>query len=197
MTLKRLAEYLCLLNQLPESEYSQISSSQLADMIGVKPSQLRQDFHHFGGFGKPGHPYDISKLKEELMKIFGVNEQVSLLISGANCLTEFLLLNHSLLELNIAVSGVMDMDIKRKGEDFCGFSILIPEQLPCFLKENKPDIGVICSFEPDDDLKVLNQNGINTIWNLSSKCLSAPQGVRILQENFASRLLTLIYEMKH
>lgn len=196
-TLHRLAEYLCLLSQLPEKEYSKISSSQLAQMMDIKPSQLRQDFHHFGGFGKPGHPYNLSHLREELMKIYGVDKPVNLLVSGLNSTTEALMDNQSLPDLNINIRGIVDLDWRVQGKVFRGFTIMTPKELPEFLNRANVQIGAICSDDPETDLELLVNSGLKAIWNLSPKYLSPSKGIIIYNQNMAAGLLTLIYNLKH
>ncbi|NQS99166.1 MAG: redox-sensing transcriptional repressor Rex [candidate division Zixibacteria bacterium] len=196
-TLHRLAEYLCLLSQLPQKEYSKISSSQLAQMMDIKPSQLRQDFHHFGGFGKPGHPYNLSHLREELMKIYGVDKPVNLLISGASPIAEALLDNQSLADLNIRIRGVVDLDMKIQGTETHSYIIMAPSELPEFVENNHIHIGAICSDDPETDLELLVNSGLKAIWNLSPKYLSPSKGIIIYNQNMAAGLLTLIYNLKH
>ncbi|MBC8277891.1 MAG: redox-sensing transcriptional repressor Rex [FCB group bacterium] len=196
ITLKRLAEYLCHLIQLPADKFSQISSAQLSEMMATKPSQLRQDFHHFGGFGQPGHPYDLQYLIDELKKIFGVDNQVNLLLFGATCMSTVLLEYPTLKELNFNVSGVADSDKSKIGTEFCNHTVMSQDELPDFLKKNRIDIGAICTADPEPALNRLVENGIKTIWNLSPKYITVPTDVKIFHANIAAGLLTLAYNTK-
>ena len=53
-----------------------VSSRQLAESLDIKASQLRHDFHYFGGFSRPGRPYQVDKLVEALEKIIGIAQPV-------------------------------------------------------------------------------------------------------------------------
>ena len=194
ITLKRLAEYLCLLIQLPSDKFSQISSAQLSEMMATKPSQLRQDFHHFGGFGQPGHPYDQQYLIEELKKIFTITEEVNLLIFGATCMATVLIEYPILKELNFHMRGLVDSDKSKIGTDHCGFKVMSPDEMPAFIKKNKIDIGAICTADPEPALNRFVDNGIKSIWNLSPKYITTPKDVKIFHENIAAGLLTLVYD---
>mgnify|MGYP002065187082 CR=1 FL=1 len=44
---------------------------QLAESLDIKASQLRHDFHYFGGFSRPGRPYQVEKLVPALEQIIG------------------------------------------------------------------------------------------------------------------------------
>lgn len=195
--LRRLAEYLCLLSKLPGKKVTQISSSQLAHMMGTNSSQLRQDFHHFGGFGKPGHPYDVHILKDELQDIFGVNEPVNLLLAGATPIAEALVENRTMQLLNIQILGIVDPDPHKQGMVIDRFTVMKPDDLDEFLKRERIQVGAICTAEPEPSLTLLLKNGIKGIWNLSLEHVRPPKGVVVKNENLAAGLLTLIYNLKH
>ena len=197
ITLKRLAEYLCLLIKLQANKFQQISSSQLAKMIGAKPSQLRQDFHHFGGFGQPGHPYDLPFLTEELKKIFGVTQPINVLICGATSMGSVLLEYKTLSDLNINFKAVVDFDSKKQGVEYYGHKIMQPDELDSFLSKHIIHIGVVCTQDPEPAVNLFVSHGIKFIWNLSPRFVNAPKDVFIHHENFAAGLLTLIYKLKN
>jgi|GEM_PF-1572675 len=195
ITLKRLADYLCQLLQLPPQKFQHISSSQLAKIMGGKPSQLRQDFHHFGGFGQPGHPYEAPMLIEELKRIFGLEGTINLLVCGADNMTKVIIKDDSLRNLQIIVRGVFDFDSKQKGKDCSGYKVMTVKEAVDFQKVNPAQIGVICSGEAEKAVEFFSATGIKFIWNLSQKNVIAPKGVTLHQENLVAGLLTLIYKM--
>lgn len=195
VTLGRLAEYLCVLLQLPRSKYQQISSAQFAKIIGSKPSCLRQDFHNFGGFGKPGHPYDVNVLREELKKIFYVDQPVDILIIGATPLAEILIMDNTLKMLNIQIKGVVDFNQKIIGSDFFGHKVLSSSDVPALMANNNIVAGAITSNDPKPALQVLIDNDIRGVWNLSSSFVSVPEGFHLRYENIAAGLLSLLYNL--
>lgn len=197
VTLKRLAEYLCHLVQLSRNEYSKISSSQLARMMSAKPSRLRQDFHYFGGFGQPGHPYDASYLTDELKKVFGLNESINLLIYGATSMTKVIIEHRLLPEFNINIKGIIEPLPKSDLTEFSGYTIIKPSEVGPYVSDNPIHIGVICTPEPEAGVKLFTANGINSIWNLSHKYVTPQKGITIVHENITAGLLTLVYAHKN
>ena len=193
MTLRRLAEYLCLLTKLSKNKYPRISSSQLAKMMGLKSSQLRQDFHHFGGFGRPGHPYDTAYLEEELKKIYGLDKDLNALIIGATAMAEVLLQNPLLRELNISFQAIVDFDKDLYGTKFQGFEVQPPEKIGELLERHPVQIGIICTEQAEAALKLLVDNGICAIWNPTCNHLRPQEGCIIHNENISAGLLTLVY----
>ncbi|MFH1861226.1 MAG: winged-helix domain-containing protein, partial [bacterium] len=73
MTITRLAQYLNCLSLLPRDQQEEISSKELADRIDLEPTQIRQDFHHFGGFGQAGYRYKVNNLIVGLERILGLD----------------------------------------------------------------------------------------------------------------------------
>jgi redox-sensing transcriptional repressor len=196
LTLRRLARYMCILQQFPEGENLEISSSRLAKLANVKPSQLRQDFHYFGGFGKPGHPYDTGLLKEELLKVFGLEKPLNLLLAGATSWAETLIQCPSMSSMNVMIKGVVDFNANNIGEKFLHCPLIPPTKLPEFLRKNEIAVVVLCAMEPEPYLKLLMNHGLNTFWNLSPRYLIPPPGIRIQQESLMCSLLPMVYELK-
>ena len=57
--IRRLPRYYRYLEELKNQGVERISSQELADMMHVTASQIRQDLNHFGGFGQQGYGYKV------------------------------------------------------------------------------------------------------------------------------------------
>jgi redox-sensing transcriptional repressor len=196
LTLRRLAKYLCLLNQFSQGENPEISSAKLAKIANIKPSQLRQDFHYFGGFGKPGHPYDANLLKEELLKVFGLEKPLHLLLAGATPWAATLIQCPSLPSLNVHIKGVVDFTAGTIDDEFSNCPLISTSNLAEFIERNQISVGVICANEPETYLRLLIEKGLTVFWNLSPKHLIPPLGIRIQQESLMCGLLPMVYELR-
>ena len=60
----RLPRYYRYLRELLTQGRTRISSGELAGMMRVTASQIRQDLNCFGGFGQQGYGYSVSQMKE-------------------------------------------------------------------------------------------------------------------------------------
>lgn len=67
--IRRLPRYYRYITELKNSGVTKISSSQLASIMGSTPSQVRQDFNCFGGFGQQGVGYSTEVLQQEIGKL--------------------------------------------------------------------------------------------------------------------------------
>ena len=195
VTIKRLAGYFCRLCQLKDEKVPEISSSQLAKMMDTNSSQLRQDFHHFGGFGKPCHPYDVAILKEEFKKIFKVVETVNIILIGATSIAQTLIENSTLPVLNINIVGIIDDDPDKNNADFHGVKVYHHKKLGDLITQHNIKVGAICTQEPEKSMHLLIENGIKAIWNLTPVYIRQPNGVVVQHENLAAGLLTLLYNV--
>ena len=72
--IKRLPRYFRYLRILIREGKSRISSGELAEMMGVTASQIRQDLNCFGGFGQQGYGYNVNYLYAKICELLGVGE---------------------------------------------------------------------------------------------------------------------------
>ena len=74
IVIRRLPRYYRYLSDLISEGVERISSSALAERMGVTASQIRQDFNCFGGFGQQGYGYNVPQLHSKIGEILGLNE---------------------------------------------------------------------------------------------------------------------------
>lgn len=72
--IRRLPRYFRYLRELLERGILRISSAELARMMHVTASQIRQDLNCFGGFGQQGYGYNVENLYGQICELLGVNE---------------------------------------------------------------------------------------------------------------------------
>ena len=83
MTTGRLSVYLRCLTFLENEKRETVSSSELADRFHLSSAQIRKDLACFGEFGTRGVGYNVSRLKEHLIRTLGVDRKRNVLIVGA------------------------------------------------------------------------------------------------------------------
>ncbi len=60
--IKRLPRYYRFLGELLHKDVTRISSRELAQLMQLTASQIRQDLNCFGGFGQQGYGYNVAAL---------------------------------------------------------------------------------------------------------------------------------------
>lgn len=69
--IKRLPRYYRFLGELLKSGVNRISSRELAQIMRLTASQIRQDLNCFGGFGQQGYGYNVIRPPGEIGNILG------------------------------------------------------------------------------------------------------------------------------
>jgi len=201
LTINRLARYLNYLTLLPAEE-THVSSASISKALGIKATQFRQDFHYFGGFGRPGLGYDRRLLIDVLEKILGVDKNQGIIIIGAGHLGTALASYSYFEKMNLKLLGLFDSNPKMIGLSIRGIPIMHPDSLPKFAEANNIRIGIITTpkeaAQPTCDLLV--RVGVKGIWNFSPIQLKVPEGFVVRNEQPALGLLALtfqLYELEH
>jgi len=198
MTISRLARYLNCLSLLPEEYDKEISSKELAARIDLKPTQVRQDFHHFGGFGQAGYRYKVEDLIIGLERILGLDNLQNMIIVGVGHLGQAVANYRKFERLGLNLVGLFDINPRLIGLTIRDIRVRDIDDIPEVIKEHKVSIGIITTpadvAQETANLMVIN--GIKAIWNFSPKNISAPHNVVIQNEHLSVGLMTLSYKLK-
>ena len=195
--IRRLPRYYRYLNMLDKLGEERISSQGLAERMGLNPSQVRQDFNCFGGFGQQGYGYNVKGLLSEIKNILGLDEDHSVIIVGAGNIGKALANFEGFVSEGFQVKALFDIDKNVIGQTVNGFSVLPMEELESFVKENSIKIGVIAARRSaaQEIAEKMSNAGIKGIWNFAPIDLICD----IPSENvhLNDSIMQLTYRMKH
>lgn len=197
-TIARLPLYLEKLKLLQAIGVEDVSSRQLAESLDIKASQLRHDFHYFGGFSRPGRPYQVDKLVPALEKIIGIAEPVPTAIVGAGHLGQALA-NYQNLELQgFPVKGIFDVNPKLIGLDFRGQQVQDMDEMEEVIIREKIKIAILTV--PSAHAQVVTDRlvaaGVIGIFNFAPTDLKVPEGVAVRNERMAVGIMSLSFKVK-
>lgn len=197
-TVLRLPLYLEKLKLLQAIGVEDVSSRQLAESLDIKASQLRHDFHYFGGFSRPGRPYQVDKLVDALESIIGISEPVPTAIVGAGHLGQALA-NYQNLELQgFPVEGIFDVNPKLIGLDFRGVMVQDMDEMEEVIQAKGIKIAILTV--PAASAKAVTDRlvaaGVVGIFNFAPKDLKVPEGVVVRNERMAVGLMSLSFKVK-
>ncbi len=168
--IRRLPRYYRYISELHANGVNRISSSQLADIMGSTPSQVRQDFNCFGGFGQQGVGYSVETLHTEIHNLIFPNKKNlrAALIGAGNLgssITRFV--QHEADGIDLV--AVFDNDDTLIKKDFHGLVIYDVENLLDYCVNNHLDILIVCiPREAARDISsMISDTGIKSIWNFS------------------------------
>ena len=141
--IRRLPRYYRYLCELIARGKTRISSSELANMMNVTASQIRQDLNCFGGFGQQGYGYNVNYLFAKISEILGVSAGFHAVIIGAGDLGRALVHLSMFEKRGVDICALFDTGNDAEGKDCAGVPVYPIEQLEAFCAENKVDIAVL------------------------------------------------------
>ena len=141
--IRRLPRYYRYLCELIARGKTRISSGELANMMHVTASQIRQDLNCFGGFGQQGYGYNVNYLFAKISEILGVSAGFKAVIIGAGDLGRALVHLSMFEKRGVDIRALFDTDNEAEGKDCAGVPVYSIDQLEQFCAENTVDIAVI------------------------------------------------------
>ncbi len=195
--IKRLPKYYRQIKMLDDANIERVSSSTLAEILGITASQVRQDFYNFGGFGQQGYGYDVKNLRSEIAQILGLDKDYNMIIVGAGHIGKALAGYRGFAKEGFHIKALFDINVQEK--TYNGVPVLQMFNLQDYLKENQIDIAVIATQadSAEDVARELIKNGIKSIWNFAPIDLKVPKDVVVENISMSESLLVLSYRSKN
>ncbi len=198
-TIRRLSIYLRCLNSLDDEGITVISSRELADRLDLNPAQVRKDLAHFGDFGKRGVGYTVTKLRDHLIKILGLQKKRLVGIVGAGGrLGHALALYKGFEKRNFKVMALFDKDPQVINQVYGEAGpIHHVSELPRLVKELSLEILVLCV--PAEALAevfdYVRLSGAKAVLNFAPVKLASTDEVTVHNVDLAMELESLSYHL--
>lgn len=194
-TVRRLPLYYQALLDLEQQGVSEISSMELAEILGTKSEQIRKDLTLFGKFGIKGLGYEVRTLKNKIANIIGLQNNFRLAIIGMGNLGVALANYQKIQELGYVIAALFDIDKQKIGDEINGIRIYDFTKFIPISRRKLIDIGVIAV--PDEKAQIvadiLVAADVRGIWNFTTTKLEVPSSVSVVDENFAVGLGALSF----
>ena len=197
--IRRLPRYHRCLGDLLRDGKLRISSSELAKIMDVTASQIRQDLNCFGGFGQQGYGYNIKFLYNKISELLGVKESFNAVIIGAGKLGRALAATHMFERRGVNRLAMFDVDPEIIGTKIYDVPVYSVAELGSFCRENNVHIGVLtvpkeAAYEVTD---VIVEAGVRGIWNFANMELKLDNPDVIVENiHLGDSLMALCYEIK-
>ena len=199
--IRRLPRYYRCLLQLAEQGTVKISSRELARIMDLTASQIRQDLNCFGGFGQQGIGYKVDVLRAEIGNLlFGDGEKLPTILVGAGRLGSAVSSFISRDANGYKLLGVFDVNPDLIGKEMCGVPILPLSDLDKFCAEHHPEVAVLCVPRQSamDLAGELVDQGIKGFWNFSHYDLSVEYpDVTVENVHLGDSLMSLGYRLRN
>ncbi|MEF9918140.1 MAG: redox-sensing transcriptional repressor Rex [Eubacterium sp.] len=192
---KRLPKYYQYLGDLERKGIEKISSKELAEMMGLTASQIRQDLNSFGAYGQQGYGYKVLELKNAVKDILGLNREYNCIIVGAGNMGHAIANYERFNKDGITIRALFDVDPRRIGNMIGELQVYHMDDIDAFVAHNEIDICVL-SVPRNVGQKMIDKIvnlGIKAILNFVPMDLTVPDDVVVENVNITDSFLTLTY----
>lgn len=200
LTTGRLSVYLRCLTYLESLGQKTVSSHELARQFHLNSAQIRKDLACFGGVGTRGVGYNVSKLKEHLIRTLGIDRVRTVVIVGAGNLGMALADYGGFNDNGFRVIGLLDVNPEKIGHrSRSGIPVLPYDQLASIVTEHNIEIGIIAvpAASAQEVYDTLATSNISAILNFAPVQLRTRTGVKLKSVDLRINLESLSYYLKN
>ncbi len=194
-TVGRLPAYLRSLVELAADDEASVSSSRLAELVGVNPATLRRDLASLGITGTRGVGYDVKHLLFEISVVLGVNQEWPVAVVGAGNLGRALANYGGLASRGFPVRVVFDIDEELVGTTIGDLTVHHIDRLPALVDELGITVGVIATSVDAGQAvaEALVGAGVTSILTFTADPLDVADHVVVRRVDLATELQILSF----
>ena len=195
LTTNRLSIYLRCLNELSNEGSKTISSDKLAKRFHLNSAQIRKDLACFGEFGVRGVGYYIEDLRDNLIRILGLDKDHRVGIIGAGRLGMALTDYYGFTQTNFKVVALFDSDKEKIGKKIRNVEIFSIKKFTDVAKRDIIDVAVIAvpAEYAQGVLTRVSDAGIKAVMNFAPTPLRARSDIKLKTIDLTISLESLSY----
>ncbi len=191
--LSRIPRYLNFLKSLPEDGPVNISSTMIAEKLGLNQVLVRKDIAIVGNGGKPKIGYNRAELIADIEHFLGYDHASDAVIVGAGNLGKALMAYGNFKKYGLNIVAAFDQNPKLIGSKIAGKYVYDIAKIEELCRKFKVRIGIIAVPAPEAQTVCnhLIDGGIRAIWNFAPINLYVPKKVVVKNEDMAASLAVL------
>lgn len=196
-TLFRMSRYLNVLEEFVHKGIPHVSTRKLADLLGVNPAVVKQDFLPLNVKGQTGVGYEVHGLLEAIREVFLSRRTMTFAVVGFGNIGQAIANYTSFERQGFEMRAIFDSNPKFHHYTVRGVQVCDAERIIQICQEKKIDIGVICTpaQTAQEVADQLVEGGVKGIWNFAPTELVVPESVILVHEHLTRGLLTLSYHI--
>jgi redox-sensing transcriptional repressor len=199
-TVRRLSQYLRILEAREARPGATVSSTDLAAEAGTTAAQVRKDLSLFGSFGKRGLGYAAGDLADRLREILGLERVWRVALIGAGRIGSALFEYADFRRRGFDIVAVLDNDPGKIGTEWSGaVEVEDVEGLEVVLQRESVDVVIVAvpasAAQEVSDRAVTA--GVRGILNFAPLQLRVPEDVSVQDVNVVTELEALSFDLTH
>ncbi|HVT45004.1 MAG TPA: redox-sensing transcriptional repressor Rex [Thermoanaerobaculia bacterium] len=200
LTTSRLSIYLRCLTYLESLNQKTVSSAELARRFHLNSAQIRKDLAQFGDFGIRGVGYNVTLLKEHLIRTLGIDRARRMIIVGAGNLGMALAGYRGFNSSGFHIAALVDSDPKKTDRRTrSGIPILSFDHLGELVARERVEIGIIAV--PAEEAQAVCDSmvdaGICAVLNFAPVQIRGRAGVKVKSVDLRINLESLSFYLKN
>ena len=193
-----MTKYLVFVQGLCEDGVQWVSSSELADTLGLTSSTVRQDLSHLDFSGTTKRGYETAGLGQVLVKALGVDEEWRMVVAGAGNLGRALVMHHEFERRGFRICAIFDNDKRKIGTQVGALTVQGMRELPSVVQQHGVQLGVLAvppaAAQSVADIMIASR--VRGLLNLALTHIVTPRHVSVVDARLAASLLELSYAVK-
>jgi redox-sensing transcriptional repressor len=178
-----------------ERELEYISSEQLARLTNFSGALVRRDLTYFGQFGTPGKGYHTVGLKNEILRILGLNSHRKVALVGVGNLGSALLAYKGFEKSGFRLVAAFDHDLRKIGKNLEGVVIRDVSEIREIVSKDSIRMAIVAvpASEAEGVINLLISADVKAILNFAPVRLQSREDVEIINIDLTIELEKLAY----
>jgi redox-sensing transcriptional repressor len=191
--IRRLSNYHHLLLGMRERRVQTVTSTTLAEILEVKPIQVRKDLQMAGIVGRPRTGFNVEEMEVAISKFMGWTSEFQAVIFGAGNLGSALMNYPWRDEYGLRFIAAFESDPVRSNVLINNIPVFHIDYFEMFAREHTIDVGVVAvpAEAAQAVAELLMQNGVSGIWNFSHTTLKITGRITVENALFTQSLAIL------
>lgn len=195
---QRLSLYLRSVADWPP-DGDKVSSSRIADAVGVSDAQVRRDLAALGHLGQRGVGYDPGELAAAIRGALGIDRPWRAVLVGVGNLGRALLKYQGFRAQGFEIVGLFDSDPAKVGAEVEGLAVEPLSVLAERVAALRAELGVLTvpAEAAHAVAEALVAAGVRGILNFAPVVLKLPRRVRLVTVDLSIQLEQLAFQVQH
>ena len=197
-TLRRLPWYLAYAKLARQQGETHLSSTQIAQKIGIDASQVAKDFSFVTVSGKTRVGYEIDELITTLEQFLGFTNCHKAFLFGAGSLGSSLLHDNGLTQYGLEVVAAFDIKVELVGTQINRIPIQHLDRFMEIQAQTGVQIGILTVpvNQSQEVADIMIAGGIKAIWNFTPFRIRVPEDIVVQNTSLYAHLAVMFNRLR-